>query len=492
MRKLGMCTCVLLAWAALTIPASAQTTLVPGDVAFSGYSSSGTDEFSFVLLRGVTAGTTISFTDRGWLAVGGFRSGEGAFELTLDADYPCGSEFRAVMSPLEVRDDSGAVAGMTIGGGLQLSTSGDQLFAYQGVAPTAGDESGFLAGLQMNGGWDADATSTNTSTRPSSLSEGVHALALAPEMNNARYDCGLVSADPAVLAAAVHDPAGWLADDAAPFDLSVTCGFSCASPPPPSAPQSVAQQKCANVMLTQLGVASGIQVNEVAKCVKSQSKGKIPSAEVCSADDATGKVAKARTKITDLFGKKCVELPDFGFAGDVALADAAIAGGRGLWTDLLGVAFDGSIVPSEDKAAAKCQQAVMASAKKCFAARLKEYAKCVKSGLKDGSITGAAGLAACVGADPKGKIAVACDLGVFGDKKLDGVRKSLAKQCIGIDVAPGAVFAACASTTGVEDAHACIEPRVACRACRTSEAASAVAVPCDEIDDGIVNGSCLI
>ena len=156
MRKAVVLLCVLGAMCAGGRgEARAQTALGAGDLAFTGYGSTGTDGFSFVLLRAVTVGTAVAFTDRGWLAGGGFRSGEGEFELTFGADYPCGSEFVAIQSPLEVFDSAGEAAGTTVGGGLQLSTSGDQLFAHQGGV--------LVAGLQMNGDWDADATSTNTS-----------------------------------------------------------------------------------------------------------------------------------------------------------------------------------------------------------------------------------------------------------------------------------------------------------------------------------------
>src|SRR5262245_26905722 len=186
------CTVVSLG-AGVAGPAFAQTPLGRGDVALTGYDSDGTDEISFVLLTGVTAGTPISFTERGWLAAGGFRAGEATFTVVLASDYPCGATFRAVMSPLAVFGPGGESAGTVTGGGLALSTSGDQVFVFQGPEPTAGNESGLLDGLQMNGPWDDDAASTNASARPASLIEGVAALAIDPEVDNARYDCSLVS-----------------------------------------------------------------------------------------------------------------------------------------------------------------------------------------------------------------------------------------------------------------------------------------------------------
>jgi hypothetical protein len=60
-----------------------MTTLTVGDLALIGYSADTAGKsFSFVLLQAVDAGTTISFTDDGWLAAGGFRTGEGVYTYT--------------------------------------------------------------------------------------------------------------------------------------------------------------------------------------------------------------------------------------------------------------------------------------------------------------------------------------------------------------------------------------------------------------------------
>src|ERR1044071_164458 len=57
----------------VTGSAQAQTTLALGDIAFTGANSqpsSGSDEICFVILKstGITSGTTIRFTDKGWIS----------------------------------------------------------------------------------------------------------------------------------------------------------------------------------------------------------------------------------------------------------------------------------------------------------------------------------------------------------------------------------------------------------------------------------------
>lgn len=56
-----------------------QTTLVAGDIAIVGYNleSIVEDDFTFVLLRDITSGTNIKFTDFGWCSgvdITGFQS----------------------------------------------------------------------------------------------------------------------------------------------------------------------------------------------------------------------------------------------------------------------------------------------------------------------------------------------------------------------------------------------------------------------------------
>lgn len=235
--------------------AFAQPSLGPGGLVFTGYDASGSDSFSFVLLEDVGAGTTIRFTERGWLAEGGFRSGEATFDLVFDRSYACGSEFVARFDPLEVRDAAGERAGEVSGRSLALSTSGDQVFAFQGAEPTAEDPSGLIAGLQMNGGWDADATSANSSALPPGLAA---ALAIEPEVNNARYDCSVVAAEPAALRLAALDPSRWQVDDGSPFDLSAFCGFACAAAcAPPEVPTLAGDASIVAGESAELRVASG-------------------------------------------------------------------------------------------------------------------------------------------------------------------------------------------------------------------------------------------
>jgi len=69
----------------------AQTSLSPGDLAFTSYTSDNPDEFSFILLEDVDSATIISFTDHGWLSTGAFRANENVIVWSSDTAISTGT-----------------------------------------------------------------------------------------------------------------------------------------------------------------------------------------------------------------------------------------------------------------------------------------------------------------------------------------------------------------------------------------------------------------
>lgn len=211
----------------------AQFTL--GDIVFTGYQSDSTgnptgedDQFSFLLLRDVVAGEQIAFTENGWLAAGGFRPGESTATLTFATNYNAGVQISIARIPFEARDNSGNIAGNLTGSGLNLAVGGDQILAYDpaNVPNSLANQSGFVAAIQMNGDWDADATSASESAKPSIFDTLANsAIAIAPEVDNGIYNCSLTSGTATALRASVHNPANWNVSDTTPFDQPAPCSF---------------------------------------------------------------------------------------------------------------------------------------------------------------------------------------------------------------------------------------------------------------------------
>ncbi len=196
------------------INANAQTTLALGDIAFTGYNctpSANSDEFSFVILKsgGITSGTTIYFTDRGWKSN---ACGTNNFCTTSDnASFPeSGSEFTwtagsALAYGAQVKITGAGTSttftcsnGSASGTVLNLSNAGDQIFALQGGAGGT-----MLAAIHANkatavgcsfstGSWD-DCTSnisvdvcqsSNNSNKPACLTVGTNCIVLLDGSSN--------------------------------------------------------------------------------------------------------------------------------------------------------------------------------------------------------------------------------------------------------------------------------------------------------------------
>lgn len=236
---------------------------------------------------------------------------------------------------------------------------------------------------------------------------------------------------------------------------------------------------------------------EVQGCVKAGAKAKLAtSIETCSVADAKGKIAKAESKTADFESKKCTGVaPPYGATNAAVVNGAASDQAYGLAHDVFGPDLDVAVASfAEDKARSVCQSAVAKSVSLCRQMIGVEFDKCSKAGLKHKTtpIASTADLEACLGADPKGKIAGKCDLRAEvkpGKFKLDGIRKALAKKCVGKGVDLPAAFPGC-GRADAERVHECMRAQIRCRACLAVNAADDLGVDCDVFDDGNTNGSC--
>lgn len=195
----------------LSFSAWAQTSLSPGDLAFTGFRADGIEDWSFILFTDIIAGTVIRFTDRGWTSSNAFFTAEGTKEITFASDVSCGTEVYVNTSTNTATTSAGTVGTMANvpGGSLALAASGDQLFAYQGsdASPT------FIAGVNFDGTegtpWQSTATNSNTSALPSGLTNGVNAVGLG-ETDNAYFNCtGTVAGTISVVSGSIHTAANW-------------------------------------------------------------------------------------------------------------------------------------------------------------------------------------------------------------------------------------------------------------------------------------------
>ncbi len=212
----------------------AQTTLGPGDIAFTGYNSNdggggSANQVSFVILRtgGVSAGTQIHLTDNGYTPVSsGLTNTEGDITITISTALPQFTEIYVKAAGVGTSIDactykngSGVFVSTnisaTVAGTFALSGAGDQVIAFQGSlsAPV------YISGIHMNSetvgagsqpastaaAWDFIAAANgptgwvmtqSRSSIPPGLTNGVNAIMVVPspgvngsEKDNAVFNC---------------------------------------------------------------------------------------------------------------------------------------------------------------------------------------------------------------------------------------------------------------------------------------------------------------
>jgi predicted extracellular nuclease/2',3'-cyclic-nucleotide 2'-phosphodiesterase (5'-nucleotidase family) len=178
------------------------TTLAAGDIAIVGYDATNPDDFAFVVLRDVEAGTAISFTDNGWSSsANAFRTGEGTYTYTAPSALAAGTVIRPTTDSAAAGTNSPAFTAQN----FALNASGDQILAYQGTAasPT------FLYAINFADGgtaFAANATSASTSALPPGLTPGQTAVALPSA--NGRY-AGATAGTRDQILASVGTPSSW-------------------------------------------------------------------------------------------------------------------------------------------------------------------------------------------------------------------------------------------------------------------------------------------
>ena len=127
---------------------NAQTTLAAGDLAIIGFNGDNPDQFAFVLLVDIESGSEITFTDSGVKSNNTFRGNEGAVKFTASSNYSAGSiiTYTGPQSGLPSGDFTEANDDNVGNNDMNLSSSGDQIFAFQGSSSSPS----FIFGFQIN------------------------------------------------------------------------------------------------------------------------------------------------------------------------------------------------------------------------------------------------------------------------------------------------------------------------------------------------------
>jgi glucose/arabinose dehydrogenase len=223
---------------------------------------------------------------------------------------------------------------------------------------------------------------------------------------------------------------------------------------------------------------------DLGACALAGARGRLGSGtvEACILEDRKGAVQKRIGKLEQVAASECQDEQPFGFVGAAAAVSAAVGSERELAHAVFGPDLDAALADaSEAKDTHRCQRKVQRALETCQKARRAAFLRCKKEGLRDGSIGSLAQLAACLDADPKGRIEKACD--ASGGRPA----RAISRSCEGVDL--GAAFPGCASGTPGGLA-ACLESAGRCRSCRLFDAVDALGANCELYDDGAMNASC--
>ena len=222
-----------------------QTTLVAGDIAIIGYNADNVpDNFSFIPLVNLAAGTVINFTDFGWTSESnGFQLScnvanttgavaDGAITWTSPAGgVLLGTQVTVVCGGASPSASLGTVVGLQGTANsidmppieyMSLSPGGDHIFAFQGTlaSPT------LITAIGMNGPWDISLTNCEFTSSKSLLPPalgGTNSMAITTEVDNAIYNCSVTTGTASVLRTAILNQANWNVDNNTPFTLPIAC-----------------------------------------------------------------------------------------------------------------------------------------------------------------------------------------------------------------------------------------------------------------------------
>lgn len=201
----------------------AQTVLTPGQVAIVGFNSTGgpgTDNFGFIILTDVEAGTVIYFTDSGVKSNNCLRNTEGIIKWTAPAGgCTAGTMVQLYTNAVLIPPSVGDVA--IVKNTFDFNQDGDQIIVFQhsNEGELTGSEpcpDNYVFALTNNVVWQATSTNSHTSALPSNLDATTSVaipLTSGDYNNNSSFDCTVTSGSAADILAALVDPANWMGNE---------------------------------------------------------------------------------------------------------------------------------------------------------------------------------------------------------------------------------------------------------------------------------------
>jgi len=169
------------------------------DLAIVAYQFDDPDIFAFLLLKDIQENSMITFTDNAWDGgLSAFRTGEGTATWTA----PSGG--LSAGSMIKIQGTTVTGGGTVSSNSMSLSTSGDQIIAYQGSSSSPA----FITALTTIPFISSGSPTTNNTYLPTGLSDKETAISFTTEVDNGYYS-GPTSGTVNFLRAAINNPANW-------------------------------------------------------------------------------------------------------------------------------------------------------------------------------------------------------------------------------------------------------------------------------------------
>ncbi|HYC01208.1 MAG TPA: DUF4215 domain-containing protein [Candidatus Limnocylindrales bacterium] len=260
----------------------------------------------------------------------------------------------------------------------------------------------------------------------------------------------------------------------------------------PADQQDKAQQACLNKIVKSARKISGAVLKDASACIRRAAKDALPdgvTAQDCLSADLKGKVQKAAAKIASAIATSCPTDPDFGYTDAATVEDGYVTENLGLMYDAFEEDLDATLAASSGAdPQGKCSSTITGAWRKLHDAMHKEVERCLKIGLKDGTVVDAASMEGCLDSittDAQGRVL----------KAAGTVQALLSVKCPAGDLAgiyPGlsGICGVYGDDTDAAGLASCSIERLECRVCRIFDAAYALDRDCDLFDDALANGSC--
>lgn len=198
---------------------------VPGAIAFIAFHADGAESFSFVAIDAITPNSVFAITDNAWTNDLLASNEDLGYWVAPAAGLAAGSVVTLTDIGATMSASVGSWTGDDIG---VLSTSGDQLLAFQGHRSLPA----FVAGLTSTDWLTNGTPSTTESYLPTNLVQGLHALTFetASPNDNGFYHPIKMSGSRWGLLAAIQNEAAWVRSDSALTDPAWSFSAPTATP----------------------------------------------------------------------------------------------------------------------------------------------------------------------------------------------------------------------------------------------------------------------